>query len=122
MKIIEYLYVLIGREILEIHQEISTTVPIDGANENKILTEVPLVLFFDGYRFFIFNNWSNTGNSSNFEEIIGKKISKIDMENQFLILKLDTSSSVRVDRSDDGFNGPESLVLQGPNNSFAIWN
>jgi len=47
---IAQLYALRQRVIIEIHQEISTTVPIDDRSEDKILTEIPLVLFFDSYR------------------------------------------------------------------------
>jgi len=122
MKDIEYIYVLRAREILEIHQEISTTVPINDASEDKTLTEIPLVLFFDEYRFFIYNNWIIAGNITNFRELIGKKIMNIAVENQFLILTFDASGSIRVDISDEGYNGPESLVLHGPNNSFVVWN
>jgi len=54
--------------------------------------------------------------------LIGHKIIEISVENQFLELKLSDSILLRVDLGDDGFNGPESLVLRGPNDLLVVWN
>jgi hypothetical protein len=119
---IEHLYAIREKNIVDVRQEISTTVPINDISEDKILTEIPLVLLFDCYRLFIYNNWSITGYLKNFKELIGRKVVEISIENKFLVLKLSDSISLKVDVSDDGFNGPESLVLHGPNNLLVVWN
>src|ERR1700754_1286265 len=119
---IAQLYALKEKVIIEINQEISSTSPINDRSEDKILTEISLVLFFDSYRLFIYNNWNISGDFTNVKELIGHKIVEISVENRFLELKLNDSVLLRVDLSDDGFNGPESLVLHGPNNLLVVWN
>ena len=111
-----------GLVIKTIRQEISTTVPINDPAEDKILTEIPLALYFDGYNLFIYNNWSIVGPCENISQMVGEKIFDIFMENQDLILRLNQFLAIKVDLSDNGFIGPESLVLNGPDNFCMVWN
>jgi hypothetical protein len=119
---LNYLHVLKGMTILDIQQEISTIIPINDPDEDKILTEIPLALYFDQYDLFIHNNWNFIGDCASLTQLIGEKIVDIFMENQDLILKLNQSLTIKVDMSDNGFNGPEALVLHGPDNLIVVWN
>ena len=110
-----------GLVIKAVQQEISTTIPINDPAEDKILTEIPLALYFDSYNLFIYNTWSIVGPCKNISEIIGKKIIDLYMENQDLHLRLNHFLVIKVDLSDNGFIGPESLVLNGPDNFCMVW-
>ena len=119
---IELLYLVRGEVIMEVHHEISTTIPINHSRKDRIVTEIPVVIFFEYYRLFIYNNWSFSANIKDYKELKGQKIVEINIVNQLLELKLDSFASITVDLSDEGFNGPESLVLHGPNNLLVVWN
>jgi hypothetical protein len=118
---INSLYVLKGKDIIDVRQEISTTIPINDANPDNILTEIPLLLYFDSYTLFIYNTWRLSDNCTTINNLKGQKLIDILLENQYLVLKLNHSSTVTVDLSDDGFIDPESLVLYGPNNFWMVW-
>src|SRR5580698_11109273 len=113
---IKHLDKIKGLVIKTIQQEISTTIPINDPAEDKILTEIPLALYFDNYNLFIYNIWSIVGPCKNISEIIGEKIIDLYMEKQVLNLRLNHFLVIKVDLSDNGFIGPESLVLNGPDN------
>jgi hypothetical protein len=110
-----------GLAIRSSQQEISTTIPINDPAEDKILTEIPLALYFDCYSLFIYNSWSILGSCRNISDLSGEKIVEIFMQSQDLNLRLSNSLIIKIDMSDRGFIGPESLVLNGPDNSFVVW-
>jgi hypothetical protein len=119
---IKHLDKIKGLVIKTIQQEISTTIPINDPAEDKILTEIPLALYFDSYNLFIYTSWSIDGSCENISDIIGEKITDIYMERQALNLRLNDFLIIKVDLSDNGFIGPESLVLNGPDNFCMVWN
>jgi hypothetical protein len=118
---IKHLDKIKGLVIKNVQQEISTTIPINDPAEDKILTEIPLALYFDSYNLFIYNTWGIVGPCKNIYEIIGEKIVDLYMENQDLNLRLTNFLVLKVDLSDNGFIGPESLVLNGPDNFCMVW-
>jgi|ERR1700678_1144238 len=119
---IKHLDKIKGLVIKTIQQEISTIIPINDPAEDKILTEIPLALYFDSYNLFIYNSWSIDGSCENISDVIGEKITDIYMESQALNLRLNDFLIIKVDLSDNGFIGPESLVLNGPDNFCMVWN
>jgi hypothetical protein len=118
---IKHLDKIMGLVITTVQQEIGTTIPINDPAEEKKLTEIPLALYFDSYNLFIYNAWSIVGPCENISEIIGEKIIDLYIENQDLNLRLSHSLVIKVDLSDNGFIGPESLVLNGPDNFCMVW-
>ena len=119
---IKHLERIKGRIIKSVRQEISTTIPINDSGEDKTLTEIPLAIYFDNYNLFVYNTWSVIGPCENVSKIIDEKIVDIYMEDQDLILRLSPFLLINVDLSDNGFIGPESLVLNGPDNFWIVWN
>jgi hypothetical protein len=117
-----YFHPLVGKIILDVRQEISTTFPINDPDPDKILTEIPLCLSIDQFRLFIYNNWSLSGNITHIEMLIGRSLQNIKMDGHLLLLEVEGSIGISVDVSDEGFNGPEAIVLYGPDNLWVVWN
>jgi hypothetical protein len=110
-----------GLTIEAIQQEISTTFPINDPAEDKILTEIPLALYFINYSLFIHNSWKIMGPCEKIADMVGEKIVDIYMAGQGLNVRLNDFLTIEVDLSDNGFVGPESLVLCGPDNYCMVW-
>lgn len=88
-----------GLTIRASQQEISTTIPINDPGEDKILTEIPLALYFDCYSLFIYNTWSILGPCRNISDLSGEKIVEIFVQSQDLNLRLSNSLIIRATRT-----------------------
>jgi hypothetical protein len=117
------LKVLVEREVLEVGTEITTTAPLMDKDPDKILIETPLTITFDLYVLFIFNQWTfNSQVSKKIQELKGQRVKDILAVDQTLELRFYSADTIRTDMSDDGFLGPEALVLHGPDNLIVVWN
>src|SRR5260221_12853646 len=120
---IESLEIIKGKEILDIETEISMIAPIDISNKDEIMIEIPLKIIFDKYTLFIYNKWSIIGGTLKcIEDLKRRKISDIKANSQILELRFNSLDYIKVDLSNDGYIGPESIVLHGPNDLIIVWN
>jgi hypothetical protein len=117
-----YFRLLIGKTILDVRQEISVTIPINDADPEKILMEIPLMLLLEEYEVSIYNKWALIGDCTHIKQLIDRTILSVKMEGYSLVFELDGPIEIRVDVSDDGYIGPEAIVLNGPDNLSVVWN
>lgn len=114
---------LVEREVLEVGVEITTTAPLMDKDPDKIVIETPLTISFDVYVLFIFNRWTfNSQISKEIQELKGQRVKHILAVDETLELRFYSGETLRIDMSDDGFLGPEALVLHGPDNLIVVWN
>ena len=120
---VRYLKLLIDRQVVDVGTEISTTIPIMDNNPDNILIETPLRISFDIYTLFIYNRWTFLSeNSERVEELKGKELISVQIVSETLELWFKAADVVKIDMSDDGYIGPEALVLDGPDNLTVVWN
>jgi hypothetical protein len=82
-----------------------------------------LRLSFDLYALDIYNRWTFISeNSKRVEELKGQELTSIRTIAETLELRFNSADVIQVDMSDDGFIGPEALVLNGPDNLTVVWN
>ena len=103
--------------------EISTTAPLMDNDPDKIRIETPLRISFDLYTLFIYNRWTFISeNSKRVEELKGQELTSIRIVLETLELGFNSADVIRIDMSDNGYIGPETLVLNGPDNLTVVWN
>jgi hypothetical protein len=82
---------------------------------DNILIETPLRISFGLYTLFIYNCWKFLNKISNrIDELKGKNLASIRMVSQMLELWFNSGEVMQIDMSDNGYVGPEALVLNGP--------
>ena len=114
---------LVEREVVDVGTEISTTVPMMDNNPEKILIETPLRISFDLYMLLIYNRWTFIGEiSKRIQDLKGQKLKSIRTISQTFELGFNSADVIQIDMSDNGYLGPEALVLHGPNNLIVVWN
>lgn len=120
---VRYLKLLIDRQVIDVGTEISTTIPIMDNNPDNILIETPLRISFDIYTLFIYNRWTFLSEKSErVEELKGKELTCVQTVSETLELWFNSADVIKIDMSDNGYIGPEALVLNGPDNLTVVWN
>lgn len=120
---IGYLKLLIDRRVIEVGTEISTTIPLMDSNPDHILIEMPLRLSFDIYTLDIYNRWTFISEiSERVEKLKDQELTGIRVISERLELLFSMGEVLQIDMSDNGYIGPEALVLQGPDNLSVVWN
>jgi hypothetical protein len=120
---IGYLKFLVDRLVVDVGTEISTTIPIMDNNPDKILIETPLRISFDLYTLIIFNRWVLISEiSGRIEELKGQELISIRTISETLELWFNSNDIIQIDMSNNGYIGPEALVLNGPDNLTVVWN
>jgi hypothetical protein len=120
---VRYLKLLIDRQVVDVGTEISTTIPIMDNNPDNILIETPLRISFDIYTLFIYNRWTFLSEKSErVEELNGKQLTCVQTVSETLELWFNSVDVIKIDMSDNGYIGPEALVLDGPDNLTVVWN
>ena len=115
--------VIIGREILAINTEISTTILINSTAEDKTKIEIPLQIVFDEYNLFIYNKWNVISlTMKSLTDLKGEKVVDLKHHSKILHIWFNNQDSIEVDLSDDGYIGLEAMVLHGPDNLIVVWN
>jgi hypothetical protein len=118
-----HLKLLVDRLVVDVGTEISTTIPIMDNNPDKILIETPLRISFDLYTLFIYNRWTFTSEiSERVEQLKGQELTRIRAVSETLELWFNSADIIKIDMSDNGYIGPEALVLNGPDNLTVVWN
>jgi hypothetical protein len=118
-----HLEFLVKRLVADVGTEISTTIPIMDNNLDKILIETPLRISFDLYSLFIYNRWTFTSEiSERVEQLKGQELTSIRAVSETLELWFNFADMIKIDMSDNGYIGPEALVLNGPDNLTVVWN
>jgi len=114
---------LVDRWVVDVGTEISTTIPIMDNNPDNILIETPLRISFDLYTLLIYNRWTFISEiSDRVEELKGQELTSIRTVSETLELWFNSSDLIQIDMSDNGYIGPEALVLNGPDNLTVVWN
>jgi hypothetical protein len=114
---------LIDRWVVDVGTEISTTIPMMDKNPDNILIETPLRISFDHYTLFIYNRWTFISEiSGRVEELKGQELTNIQTVSETMELWFNSADVIQIDMSDNGYIGPEALVLNGPDNSTVVWN
>ena len=114
---------LLERHVVDVGTEISTTIPIMNSNPDNILIETPLRIGFGLYTLFIYNRWTFISEiSERVEELKGQKLTSIRTVSETMELLFNSADVIQIDMSDNGYIGPEALVLNGPNNLTVVWN
>jgi hypothetical protein len=118
-----HLKFLIDRWVVDVGTEISTTIPIMDKNPDNILIKTPLRISFDLYTLFIYNRWTFLNKiSERVEGLKGQKLTSIRTVSETLELWFNSADVIEIDMSDDGYIGPEALVLNGPDDLTVVWN
>ena len=118
-----HLKFLVDRWVVDVGTEISTTIPMMDNNPDNILIETPLRISFDLYTLFIYNRWTFISESSKrVEELKGQELTSIRTVSETLELRFNSADVIQIDMSDNGYIGPEALVLNGPDNLTVVWN
>jgi hypothetical protein len=120
---VESFEILKGRKVVDVETEVSVTSALENAGKDNVLIEIPLKISFDEYVLFIYNKWSFVSTSlKDIGDLKGKKIVGIKILSQILELMFNGSDCIKIDLTDDGYIGPEALVLYGPENLIIVWN
>ena len=119
----EDLEILQNKTILNIETEIATVVPFSVSTEDEITIKTPLKISFDDYILFIYNRWNFVSHDfADVKDLQGGKIISAEYRSDTLELKFSGDNMVEIDLSHDGYSGPESLVLYGPEGRLVVWN
>jgi len=118
----KYLEKIVGKEVLEITTEVNSTYAINEPTSDPLI-EIPLRLAFYDYTLFIYNRWEIVGMPFvTLGNLKGHSIREIKFALKILEIWLDNLCHIKVDMNDDGYFGPEALVLHGPNDLTVVWN
>ena len=74
----------------------------------------------DDYTLNIYNK-HRLENANSLEELENQILSRVDEQDSEIIFHFG-NKSLKVDMSDQGYTGPEALLLRGPNNLNVVWN
>ena len=77
--------------------------------------------FSDGSVLSIFNHYTLKGDSTDFSAIAGSKLVAVDEQPKKITFNFSTRQKIEVDLSDDGFTGPEAMMLVIPNQPIVVW-
>lgn len=93
---------------------------IVGAQVNGGVLEIALD---DGIGLSISNayNIRNEGGVSG-SELTGKKVVHVDEDDDSVRIELEGGQIIEIDLSDEGYNGPEAMVLTVPDQPTFVWN
>jgi hypothetical protein len=119
-----YLKELIGKDVKQVTNEVSHTYPVDKRVDilsNDVQTEIFVRLVFDSYTLDIYNPIKLTGIIS-YIELINRKVLKVQESDDKILLRFENNAVLFVDMRDESYNGPEAVVLNGPNNLCVVWN
>ena len=120
---LDSLEIIKGRQILDVSTEVNLATAINSGGDHDVLVEIPLKISFDEYTLFIYNKWAIVSSTLKFlEDLKGERIVKIKSFSQILELCINNLDYIKIDLSDNGYTGPESLALYGPNNLIMVWN
>jgi hypothetical protein len=115
---------LIGKDVKQVTNEVSNTYPVGKRVDilsNDIQTEIFVRLVFDSYTLDIYNPIKLAGIIS-YIELINRKVLKVQESDDKIVLSFENNAVLFVDMWDESYNGPEAVVLNGPNNLCVVWN
>lgn len=117
------LKLLINRRIVAITTEISATIPLMDNDTDHVQIETPLRLDFGLYTLDIYNVWTYSSElSTRVEELKGQELTSIQTISETLEFRFSSTDAITIDMSDNGYIGPEAVVLNGPDNLIVVWN
>jgi hypothetical protein len=118
----EILTAMEGKEILGIEAEIMAAVPLGVSTEDEVTIKTPLKITVDDYILFIYNRWElKAPKFYDVNRLKGGKISEIEYHSDALQIKFSDEARIDIDLSENGYVGPESLVLYGPDSQMVVW-
>jgi hypothetical protein len=118
----EALAVLEGKEILNIEAEVTAAVPLSVSAEDEITIKTPLKITVDGYILFIYNRWKfRVPQLTDVKDLEGRQIIGTEYDPESLQIQLSGDARIDIDLTENGYIGPESLVLYGPEEQMIVW-
>jgi hypothetical protein len=118
----EILAAMEGKQILGIEAEIMAAVPLGVSTDDEVTIKTPLKITVDDYILFIYNRWElKAPKPFDVNRLKGGKISDIEYRSDALQIKFSDEARIDVDVSENGYVGPESLVLYGPEGEMVVW-
>lgn len=114
-----YLQKLIGKEIKDVYSGNGEYYTL-GTGEKQSVAEI--ILYLEEYSLTIANNFALVPKHSNINELKGSYIQEILENKENIQIITRDKKSIKIDLCDEAFNGPEALVLNGPNNLIVVWN
>ncbi len=118
----EILTVLEGKEILNIEAEVTAAVPLSVSTEDEITIKTPLKITVDGYNLFVYNRWEfKPTQPKDVKDLKGHQIIGTEYDSDSLQIQLSGDDRIDIDLSENGYVGPESLVLYGPDEQMVVW-
>lgn len=115
------LEILRGKTIRNLETEISMLASL-GHGVQETHFEIPLKLTFDQHELFIYNKWRIENVSpTGIESLIQRVVEQVVFANNILSFVLDNVIKISVNFTDEGYSGPEAMVLYGPGNSVIVW-
>jgi hypothetical protein len=77
------------------------------------------LVFSDGARLSVFNNYVSNG-SLNLSQ--GRKIKFINKSQDEIVISFDGNGYLAIGMRAHDYNGPEAMTLHSPDNSVVVWN
>lgn len=118
-----YLNLLIGNEVKNVSMDTCEYFYIDevkSENSSTPLSVEEINLGFDSYNLAIINQYELTG-VSELSRLTGLKISRVLESSDSVLIDFSGTASLRIKLEDSAYNGPEAMVLTGPNNLIVVW-
>ena len=116
---------LIGQTVLTVSDDIVTHIPLDAPVPFPESGQVVItrVIAFEDYQLRISNPVRVTGidGSPELSALLGKMVSRIEDNERAAQIGFNNGLQLEVDLSDEGFIGPEAMVLHGPNDLIVVW-
>lgn len=98
--------------------EISNTIALESDAREDI--DLYLMIALDDFSLNVYNK-HRLIEAEDLQEFIGLMLIEIEETDLEITLNFE-GKSICIDMSDDGFTGPEALLLRGPNNLAIVWN
>jgi hypothetical protein len=120
-----HLELLIGEKIINIDTGFSSVYPLN--NDTKDFSSSSMLvsteIYFEHYTLSIFNNHELiSADNHPILDIIGKKVASVQESDSEVQLRLTNNDIIKVNLSDEAYNDPEAMCLQGPDNLIVVWN
>ena len=112
------LQLLVGKKVTGIRHELGRTIPLEQPLAREVY-DLFLQVVFDEFSLNIYNNHS-LSNSENIDSIVNETLLRVEESDSEIVFVFGTTT-ISVDMSDEGFTGPEALLLHGPNNLIVVW-
>ncbi len=114
---------LIGRKIIEIKLSTESYFPLNSADdkiEPQIVNSVWINL--GDYKITIVNPISIENGPSDVNSFLNQKIIDVSANDKEACLTTESGQKLIIDLRDESYNGPEAMVLHGPDDLIVVWN